>query len=130
MRNTDFSCINNDDLEVYTDYKQINEQKMIPLHKRKCFLKFHDLFFSWLDKRRVGRAFCHPKICTTFNTVQVNIVGKLERILGDLLIKKFHKYSKNCILLKILPNPFKTKRNEKIDDHDCIDIVQSRKSIV
>ena len=26
------SCINKDDLEVYTDYKQINEQKMIPLH--------------------------------------------------------------------------------------------------
>ena len=33
MRNTDISCINKDDLEVYTDYyKQINEQKMIPLH--------------------------------------------------------------------------------------------------
>ena len=32
MRNTDISCINEDDLEVYTDYKQINEQKMIPLH--------------------------------------------------------------------------------------------------
>ena len=32
MRNTDISSINKDDLEVYTDYKQINEQKMIPLH--------------------------------------------------------------------------------------------------
>ena len=32
MRNTDISCINKDDLEVYTIYKQINEQKMIPLH--------------------------------------------------------------------------------------------------
>ena len=32
MRNTDISCINKDELEVYTDYKQINEHKMIPLH--------------------------------------------------------------------------------------------------
>ena len=32
MRNMDISCINKDNLEVYTDYKQINGQKMIPLH--------------------------------------------------------------------------------------------------
>ena len=32
MRNTDISCINKDDLVVYTDYKQTNEQKMIHLH--------------------------------------------------------------------------------------------------
>ena len=32
MRKKGISYINKDDLEVYTDYKQINEQKMIPLH--------------------------------------------------------------------------------------------------
>ena len=32
MRNTDISCINKDDLEVYTDYEPVNEEKMIPLH--------------------------------------------------------------------------------------------------
>ena len=40
----------------------------------------------------------------------VNIVGDP----GDLLLKTFKKYSKNCILLKVLPNLFKTKRNEKV----------------
>ena len=57
--------------------------------------------------------------------IQVNIVGNLEGIQGDLLIKKFQKYSENCILLNVLPNSFKTKRNEKIRDHDYTDIVQS-----
>ena len=54
MRNMDISCINKDDLEVYTDYKQIKEQKMIPLHyvtdlnkvnnQKKVFFKSHDFF--------------------------------------------------------------------------------------
>ena len=56
MRNTDISCINKDDLEVYTDYKQINEQKMIPFHyvtdlikvnnQKKVFFAISRFFFA------------------------------------------------------------------------------------
>ena len=66
MRNTDISCINKDDLEVYTDYKQTNGQKMIPLHyvtdlkkvnnQKKVFFEISRLFcksddfFCWLSR--------------------------------------------------------------------------------
>ena len=56
MRNTDISGINKDDLEVYTDYKQTNEQKMIPLHyvtdlkkvnnQKKVFFAISRSFFA------------------------------------------------------------------------------------
>ena len=55
MRNSNISWINKDDLEVYIDYKQINEQKMIPLHyvtdlnkvnnQKKVFFAISRFFF-------------------------------------------------------------------------------------
>ena len=62
MRNTNISWINKDDLEVYIDYKQINEQKMIPLHyvtdlnkvnnQKKVFFAISQFFFTF----RAGRS--------------------------------------------------------------------------
>ena len=55
MRNTDISCINKDDLEVYTGYKQTNEQKMIPLHYVTDLKKVNNqkmVFFA------ISRFFC------------------------------------------------------------------------
>ena len=81
MRSTDISCINEDDLEVYTDYKQINEQKMIPLHyvtdlnrgnNQKVFLEISRYFckshcFCWLSRFLTFRGWqvclLHPLFC-------------------------------------------------------------------